>query len=81
MKIINAIKKLQTAGFKIVQNGKFYTAAKDGSFRVIEFHQNGNSDRITCIGFRYANDHSDPMTDYCATTFCDNLTQAIKHVI
>ena len=78
MKVTNAIKKLQKAGFTITREHGFFTAEKPELRRVVEFAQNGTADEITCIGFRHKNDKSDSMTDYCATMFCDNLTQAIK---
>jgi len=79
MKIQNAINKLQRAGFAVAtQDDRLFTASKQGLRRVVEFSRNGRSDEATCIGTRPINDHSDPLTDYCATFFCDSLAKAIR---
>ena len=79
MKIQNAINKLQKNGFTIAtQDDRFFTATKQGLRRVVEFSRNGHSDEATCIGFRSINDQNDPITDYCATFFCDSLAGAIR---
>jgi hypothetical protein len=78
MKIEIAIKKLTKAGFKIVSNSSVYSAKKDGCKYLVEFYRNGGTDEATCIGYRRENDHSDSMIDYCATFFCNNISQAIK---
>ena len=79
MKIQNAINKLQKNGFAVAtQDDRFFTASKQGLRRVVEFSRNGRSDEATCIGTRPINDHSDPVSDYCATLFCDSLTAAIR---
>lgn len=78
MKIQNAIKKLNKAGFKVASNNGCYSAKKDGCKYLVEFHHNGKTDDVTCIGFRHENDHSDSMIDYCATFFCDTISRAIK---
>ena len=78
MKITNAIKKLEKSGFTVTQNGQLYTGRKAGINKVVEFSRNGRSEDATCIGFRHVDDHNDSMTDYCATLFCNSLTQAIK---
>jgi hypothetical protein len=79
MKIQNAINKLQKNGFTVTtEDGRCFTATKQGLRRVVEFSRNGWSDEATCIGFRPINDHSDPITDYCATFFCDSLIRAIR---
>jgi hypothetical protein len=79
MKIQNAINKLHKNGFAVAtQDDRFFTASKRGLRRVVEFSRNGRSDEATCIGARPINDHSDPLTDYCATFFCDSLAKAIR---
>lgn len=79
MKIQNAINKLHKHGFTVAtQDDRFFTASKQGLRRVVEFSRNGRSDEATCIGTRPINDHSDPLTDYCATFFCDSLARAIR---
>jgi hypothetical protein len=79
MKIQNAINKLQKHGFTVTTADDYsFTATKQGLRRVVEFSRNGRSDEATCIGFRPINDNSDPLTDYCATFFCDSLIGAIR---
>lgn len=78
MKIQNAINKLNKAGFKVSQNGIWFTAQKEDCRYVVEFHRNGNSEEATGISYRRENHHSDSMTDYCASFFCDSLTRAIR---
>ncbi len=78
MKVTNAIKKLEKAGYTVKQNGHQFTA-ENGSLRVIEFCKNGSdSDLVTCIRIRAKCDRDDVMTDYCAGTWCDNISQAIR---
>jgi hypothetical protein len=78
MRIQNAINKLHKAGFTVTEDHGFFTGKKDNCRRVVEFSRNGRSDEATCIGTRPINDHSDPLTDYCATLFCDSLAKAIR---
>ena len=78
MKIQNAINKLTKAGFKISTDDHSFVAKKEGHKRVVTFMRNGNSEDAVCIGYRYEDDKSDSMTDYCATFFCDTLTKAIR---
>lgn len=78
MKIINAIKKLEKAGFKVSKDGSQHTGVKSGLDYIIEFYQNGREDSLACINVRRPDDLSDAMTDYSAGTFCDNITQAIR---
>jgi len=80
MKIQNAINKLTKAGFEISTDRNSFVAKKDGLRKVITFIRNGHSDDAVCIGYRYEEDKSDPMSDYCATLFCDTLTKAIRSV-
>lgn len=73
MQITNAIKKLKKFG-KVEQNGQQYSVTHKGE--VVSFrNQDG---RIIVIGVRRENDHSDPMTDYSAETYCRNLSQAFR---
>lgn len=81
MKIESAIKKLTKAGFNVKQDGILYSAKKEGCKYLVEFLRNGGTDDATCIGYRRENDHSDSMSDYCATFFCQNLTQAIRSAL
>lgn len=74
MNVANAIKKLNRAGFEVVQNGNRYNAKANG--QVIRFID--QSDRVICINVRSENDHDDVMTDYSAGVYCDNIAQAIR---
>ena len=49
-------------------------------FRSVEVLQNGGdyASEVAVIRVRRVNDHDDPMTDYSAGVFCDNLTQALR---
>mgnify|MGYP000906961277 FL=1 len=77
MKITNAIKKLEKAGFEVINDGSRFSASRKND--IIEFIQNGGgSDQAICIRIMSANDQDDMMTDYCAGTFCDNISQAIR---
>jgi hypothetical protein len=78
MKIQNAINKLTKAGFEIITDRNSFVAKKGGHKRVVTFIRNGSSDDAVCIGYRYEEDKSDAMSDYCATFFCDTLTKAIR---
>ena len=80
MKITNAIKKLEKAGFKIEKVDIHYRAVKQDCRELIEFYKNGREDSVTCIRVRRKGDLDDVMTDYFAGFFVDNITQAIKAV-
>jgi len=77
MKVTNAIKKLEKAGFEVIKDAARYSARRKND--IIEFIQNGGgSDQAICIRIMSANDRDDMMTDYSAGTYCDNLSQAIR---
>ena len=77
MKITNAIKKLEKAGFKINKSGGLYSAKRGSD--IINFRKNGgDSDQVICIRVRSECDQDDQMTDYFAGVFCNNITQAIR---
>ena len=78
MKITSAISKLEKNGFAVKQDSQLFTATKAGLRYVVEFIKNGSSDSIACVGVRHQSDRSDSQSDYCATIFCKNVTQAIK---
>lgn len=75
MKLTNAIKKL--GKYTEVRKLEYSYQAIQGN-QAIEFFENGTSGEITCIRVRSIHDKDDIMSDYCAGSFCDNLTQAIK---
>ena len=77
MKIQNAIKKLEKAGFKIKKPENIsnrYNAYHQNE--VIEFHDQDGL--VICIKSRRISDVDDPQTDYSAGIFCDNISQAIR---
>ena len=83
MQLQNALKKIEAAGYKAThvrgERNKVYQV--DMGKRVMEFMATSYADEaptISCIGVRNANDQSDPMTDYCAFSFYNNLTQALR---
>ena len=77
MKVQNAIKKLEKAGFNVTKDGTRFSAQKNNDF--VEFIQNGGgSETVICIRVRHVNDHDDSMSDYTAGVFCDNISQAIR---
>ena len=77
MKVTNAIKKLEKAGCKVINEGSRYSARREND--IVEFIQNGGgSDQAICIRIMSVNDQDDIMTDYFAGTYCDNLSQAIR---
>ena len=80
MKITNAIKKLEKAGFKVTnEDSQRFAARRENRTHVVEFMKNGgNCDQVICIRVRRANDLDDMMTDYCAGVWCDNISQAIR---
>lgn len=83
MQTENAVKKLEKAGFTrsapIQNRENFFSFAKEGHDRLVEFiDQRGSA---ICIGFRHKNDHSDSQSDYCASIFCDNISQAMRLAI
>lgn len=76
MTIDNAIKKLNKSEATLVQDEFNVKALLNGY--VIEASKKKDGD-IGTPAVRRFNDVSDPMTDYCAWAFFDNLTQAIKY--
>ena len=79
MTTANAIKKLERKGYTVeaVSERCFQVSTSE---RVLQFRQNGptTDDSAICIGTRPTNDYCDPMTDYSAFTFYDNITQAMR---
>ena len=77
MKITNAIKKLEKAGFNVTAYGCQFAAQRGND--IIEFSKNGGgSDSVICIRVRSVNDQDDSYSDYSAGVFCDNISQAIR---
>lgn len=76
MKIENALKKLDKAGFIVSQNGMFFHANKKGSNHEINFISNEGG--VQCINVKHCLEKADFLTDYFPGTWCDSITQAIK---
>jgi hypothetical protein len=79
MKITNAIKKLEKAGYSVTNSGMIFVASRENQSRVIEFIRNGGSDEIAVIKVRGINDENDPMTDYYCGSYMDTITQAMRY--
>jgi hypothetical protein len=79
MTTANATKKLTKAGFTVSETRPgYYHAAKPTTPSVIEYFRNGRSDQVVCINVRHVADKHDSQSDYCAGTFADSITQAIR---
>jgi hypothetical protein len=79
MKVTNAIKKLEKAGYTITNSGMIFVAARANSNRVIEFIRNGGSDEIAVIKVRGSGEANDPMTDYYCGSYANTITQAMRY--
>ena len=78
MKVTNAIKKLEKAGMKVTNNGKFYRAEYDGG-RIEFIDQMGSAICINSCSFNLEKQR-DSQTDYSPECYHDNITQAIRFV-
>lgn len=83
MQLKNALKKIEKKGYKAEhisgERNCLYRVEMKDQKRVLEFYAGVEEDSlINCIGVRGENDQSDPMTDYCAFVFYNNLTQALR---
>lgn len=74
MTIEKAVRKLEKAGFRISNNGRFYFAIKNEE--IIDFHDQDG--KVYGIRQRGINDHDDVQSDYFAGVYCDNISQAIR---
>jgi hypothetical protein len=81
MTIATATKKLNKAGFTVNTAGNILQAVHASTQYVIEFFKNGSEDSICCINVRHLRDHHDSQSDYCAGSFADNITQAIRRAL
>lgn len=81
MKIVNAIKKLEKVNATIVENTKNTLVASLNGYYISAHINNGSDSICSGLNVRRKNDVSDPMTDYSAGVFYDNLTQAIKSAL
>ena len=76
MKISNAIKKLEKAGYKVSSCDERFRFWAENGKDIISFFNQGDS--VRCINARSKGDEHDPMTDYSAGVYCDNISQAIS---
>ena len=70
MKLQNAIKACEKA-----------SGINKGDDRFFSFAFPGSADEAVCIGVRHESDHSDAMSDYCATIYTKTLKRAIAHAL
>lgn len=77
MTVKNAIQKLKNKGYAVTETQKnTYYAEKENKRDYIKFlSQDGH---LIIIDLRRKGQEDDPMTDYHAGTFCDNLSQALR---
>ena len=79
MKLANAIKKLEKAGYKVENTfGNFFKASIEGQRYFIQFLTNGGSDDIATISVKPHNDRDDVSSDYSSGVWVDNISQAIR---
>jgi hypothetical protein len=74
MQTVNAVKKLEKAGFQVTITGNRCTAVRDS--QIVGFYSQEGS--VTCIRQRRKGDEDCAMVDYSAGVFCDSIAQAIK---
>lgn len=78
MKLSNAIKKLEKAGYTIAKTSisNKYTATKKDQRDYIQFCT--QDDELIIIDLRRKGLDDDWTTDYHAGTYCQNLSQALR---
>ena len=84
MTILKAVKKVENKLNKKMEFNSVNQHSVEFNNMVLSFYANGRYSEdasVTCINVRYVNDHSDSMTDYCAGSFYDNITQALNRVL
>lgn len=80
MKICNAIKKLEKAGFSASASNtenRFSFTSPTGR-DVVSFATNPGSDNILFVKVRGVSDRDDWQQDYSAGVYVDNISQAIR---
>ncbi len=80
MKICNAIKKLEKAGFtaSAANTENRFSFTSPTGLHVVSFAANHRSDSILCVKVRGAHDHDDWQQDYSAGVYVDTLSMAIR---
>ena len=76
MQTSNAIKKLEKLGFVRMEGESKFSFTKPELKDCVEFFD--QKSEAICLGVRRKTDHSDSMSDYCATWFCDSMAQAVR---
>jgi hypothetical protein len=80
MKISNAIKKLEKAGFSAsgANTGNRFSFTSRSGRDVVSFATNHGSDNLLFVKVRGANDHDDWQQDYSAGVYVDTISMAIR---
>lgn len=80
MKVQNAIRKLERAGFTPRTNlaDTRYSFDSPSGRDVVEFATNPGCEHVIIIRVRGVNDRDDHHQDYIAGVYADNMTQAIR---
>ena len=79
MKVTNAVRKLERAGWDWTVKGVCITFAKAGAAKVIQLYRNGGeyADTIACIRVRRMGDLDNPIQDYSAGAFVKTIKAAL----
>ena len=80
MKISNAIKKLEKAGFSAssANTGNRFSFTSQTGRDVVSFATNYGSDHIIFVKIRGVNDRDDWQQDYSAGVYVDTISMAIR---
>lgn len=76
MLVVNAIKKLEKVSSRVTTTGRQITAEVNNY--LVELTTQDNE--VSVIRVRRATDIDDPMSDYSAGSFFDNLNQVLRFV-
>lgn len=75
MKTVNAIKKLETAGFKVQNNNYRQYWADNDTDRISFIDQRGE---VICLKIAGLQEPGDPQSDCYAGVYIDSVAQAIR---
>lgn len=78
MQVQNAIRRLERHGFTARPSSEAPRYSYTNGREVIDFSTNPGSIHVHTIRVRRSGDLDDPMQDYCAGVFADNLSQALR---
>lgn len=82
MTVGNATKALTRKGWTVKNEGRSYTAAKEGNVYEISFWANGGDSldtSVVCLKVRRYTDVSDIQSDYFAGSFAKSIPQALRY--